>query len=125
MKRVELVEVEDFFGVVVACASGVSWAAQIGGTACLRRELEGIFCPLVGGPRGADPDDPMLDVVADYDPELVRRFLDAFDLRGFEPLPPEARPAWARRVCEAWVPIVVRGSDFDGAVGVLVYPNSD
>lgn len=51
---------ENWVGVIVDAPTGVFYANQCGGTACLHREREGYYVPLSGVPM--NPDEPRLGV---------------------------------------------------------------
>lgn len=143
MKTLELWDDQDFTAIIILKpeCQYPTWTNQVGGTACIHPEAEGIFVNLPGY-RFDNQKNPWLDFVGSlddpYDPEYVQEFLDFSGCCNFaEPLTPEefqSLPNVSRYCHEAWVPVKVKidqnGSpislrNFDGCIGIITHENSD
>lgn len=118
--------------VLVPHPSGVVWANQVGGVACLHPQAEGL---LVFLPVALAEPDPLQEFGRHqgYDTDRVMEFLTVNGIaEDFEPLSPEEFVVFGHYLAEAWVPVKIRGSGkiaaldpFQGRMAILTYENSD
>jgi len=126
---VNLLELDELFGLVICHPTGIWYTTQAGGTTCAHPSEEGFFVPL---PFGVEND--RLEDIWEVADETVRDFLDENELDTW--LEPAASLGMIGG--EAWVPVRIkianaRGANpiarmlapFAGLRAFLTYPNSD
>ena len=133
-----------FAGVILRHPTGVVFSNQVGGIACKRPRLEGVFLPIPPIDSTTDalrdecclPGDPGFSaLIVEYTDNyliLIRDFLESEDLTDFlSPPTPEVLHEWG--IAEAWIPVRVKQAHslwppfngFKGRHGIITYPNSD
>ena len=148
MKRVQLWQLNNFFGLIIPEKTGIIYSNQTGGHTCNHPEVEGYYIPLMTGWKPES--DPLYNSGNEtYDPKEVQKFIEASeDLKyHFRPVTQafldtkqlvDEQELWME---EAWIPIMTRLPHQDelgegharsweelipvDKFGILTYENSD
>lgn len=123
---------DDQWFLILAAPTGIEYANQVGGTACLRKCLEGYLVPMEMG-FGSVARFPLEGVADDLGIETRHTAERVFESARFFNMPLSAflSVVPGEAISEAWIPVKVSGA-FPGnpgipvgAHGFLTYGNSD